>query len=215
MHVLRKGGLRRRVLLSCGQGACPGRDERLQTGRREMEIMTLKTHAARDETSPNSALIISYSYSGHTHQIAQALQSLTGVDWCEIYPWQPYPVEFPDLLQQVQGEVKRGYRPRLLPGARAPRPYSVIFAGTPNWCGTIAPPLASWLSRHDLSGKLILPFYSHCGGVAGDLAGDIAALCPRAAVGEALSIIGAGGEALPELLRQWLQRVGMGSARAG
>ena len=34
--------------------------------------------------------------------------------------------------------------------------------GKPNWCGTIAPPLASWLHKNDLSGKILLPFYSHC-----------------------------------------------------
>ena len=28
--------------------------------------------------------IVSYSYTGHTHQIAQAIHTLTGGDWCEI-----------------------------------------------------------------------------------------------------------------------------------
>lgn len=168
--------------------------------------MSKKTNGCMDRNSLKNALIISYSYSGNTHQIAQTIQSLTGADWCEIYPWQPYPVEFPDLLKQVQEEVKHGYRPRLLPGARSPRRYSIVFAGCPNWCGTIAPPLVSWLSGHNLSGKRILPFYSHCGGVAGDLAGDIAALCPKADVREALSVIGNGGDELPALLYQWIQK---------
>lgn len=154
--------------------------------------------------TPPRALIVSYSYSGNTHRIAQAIQELTGGNGCEIYPSQPYPVEFPDLLRQVQGEVKRGFRPRLLPGLRHPQPYSVIFAGTPNWCGTIAPPLASWLAGNDLSGKVIFPFYSHCGGVSGDLAGDIAALCPKSDVRAALGVIGDGGDELPELLKSWL-----------
>lgn len=162
--------------------------------------------------SLGKALIISYSYSGNTHQVAQTLQRITGADWCEIYPWQPYPVEFPELLKQVQREVKNGYRPRLLPGAHSPRPYPVIFVGTPNWCGTIAPPLASWLSQNDLSGKMILPFYSHCGGVAGDLRRDIAALCPKADVREALSVIYDDREDLPELVLGWLQRTGAISA---
>lgn len=152
------------------------------------------------------ALIISYSYSGNTHRIAQTLQTMTGADWYEIYPWQPYPVEFPDLLKQVQREVKHGYRPRLLPGVPSPRPYSLVFVGTPNWCGTIAPPLASWLSQNDLSGKILLPFYSHCGGVAGDLRHDIAGLCPKADVREALSVINSGDRDLQEVIRRWLER---------
>lgn len=120
--------------------------------------MNKKQDTEIDTSNLKNPLIISYSYSGNTHQIAKTIQSLTGADWSEIYPWQPYPVEFPELLEQVQREVKSGYKPRLLPGSHSPQLYSVIFVGSPNWCGTIAPPLASWLSRHDLSGKIILPF---------------------------------------------------------
>ena len=91
-------------------------------------------------------LIVSYSYAGHTHRIAQALSALTGGDWCEIYPWQPYPMAFPELLEQVEKEIQARYYPRLLTGAASAREYSVIFAGSPNWCGHIAPPLDSWLA---------------------------------------------------------------------
>ena len=104
------------------------------------------------------SLIVSYSYSGNTQQIAQVIQELTGACWGEIHPWQPYPMGFPDLLKQVQREVKNRYCPRLLPGTPSPRPYSVIFVGSPNWCGTLAPPMISWLSQNDLSNKMILPF---------------------------------------------------------
>ena len=123
-------------------------------------------------------LIVSYSWSGNARQIAQALQAVTGGDWREIYPWQPYPAAFPELLAQVRREVQTGRYPRLLPGAPSARPYAVVFAGSPNWCGTIAPPLASWLSKNDLSGKIILPFCSHCGGAPCDFRRDIARLCP-------------------------------------
>lgn len=157
----------------------------------------------------SKALIVSYSYSGHTHQIAQAIQSLTGADWCELHPWQPYPVEFPALLQQVRQEVKAGYRPRLLPGALSPEDYAVVFAGSPNWCGTIAPPLAAWLAGKDWSGKVVFPFYSHCGGAAGNLGADIAALCPGAEVREALGILQVGQANLPQEIRRWLEAAGV------
>ena len=56
-------------------------------------------------------LIVSYSYSGNTHQIAKGIQELTGGDRYEIYPWQPYPMAFPELLNQVKKEVEHGYHP--------------------------------------------------------------------------------------------------------
>ena len=151
-------------------------------------------------------LILSYSYSGHTHRIAQVICALTGGSWCEIYPRQPYPMAFPELLDQVRREVQTGYHPRLLPGASSPKPYAVVFVGSPNWCGTIAPPLASWLAKNDLSGKTILPFCSHCGGVPCDFSRDVARLCPKAEVREALGVVEDDGADLPGILRDWLDK---------
>lgn len=154
-------------------------------------------------------LIISYSYSGNTHRIAQGIQAATGGDWCEIHPWQPYPASFPELLTQVKREVKSQYHPRLLPVPHTPHPYSIIFVGSPNWCGTVAPPLASWLYKNDLSGKIILPFYSHCGGVPCDFQRDIAKLCPKADIRESLSVIDDGGDDLIGILQKWFIRTGI------
>lgn len=153
----------------------------------------------------NKILIVSYSYSGNTHRIAQEIQWMTGGDWCEIYPWQPYPMSFPALLEQVKEEVKVKYKPRLLPVKYSPREYNIIFAGAPNWCGTLPPPFSSWLYRNDLSGKIILPFSSHCGGVPGNMQKDMARLCPKAEVREALSIINDGGDGLTEKISCWLR----------
>ncbi len=166
-----------------------------------------------EKTNGGRPLIISYSYSGNTHRIAQEIQEITRGDWCEIYPWQPYPMAFPELLGQVKKEVQAHYRPKLLPVPHSPHSYSVVFAGTPNWCGTISPPLASWLYQNDLSGKIILPFYSHCGGVPGDLRGDIAKLCPKAEVREALQVIDDGGKELANILCGWLTENGLTYSR--
>ena len=108
--------------------------------------------------SETQILIVSYSYSGNTHRIARIIQEFTEGDRYELYPWQPYPMAFPELLKQVKKEVDHGYHPILLSGAPSPAMYKVIFAGSPNWCGSIAPPLASWIYKNDLSGKIILPF---------------------------------------------------------
>ena len=155
------------------------------------------------------SFIISYSYSGRTPQIAQTLQELTGGDWQEIYPWQPYPMAFPELLAQARKEIHGHYHPRLLPVSYTPRSYPVIFVGTPNWCATMAPSLASWLYHNDLSGKLILPFYSHCGGVPCDLRRDIQALCPKADVREPLGILDEETGEAANQIQQWLIRQGL------
>lgn len=179
-----------------------------------VKIVNKKSTAKTEKIVLNQPLIVSYSYSGNTHRIARKIQMVTEGDCCELYPRQPYPIVFTELLAQVRMEIQSGYRPSLLPGSSSPRPYSVIFVGSPNWCGTIAPPLASWLSRNDLSGKILLPFYSHCGGVAGNLRNDIAGLCPKADVREALSVIGEGDDNLVETLRQWFVKTGVADLKS-
>ena len=157
-------------------------------------------------------LILSYSYSGNTHRIAKGIQELTGGDRYEIYPWQPYPMVFTELLEKATKEIRSGYYPRLLPGFRSARPYTHIFVGAPNWCGTMAPPLASWMVKNDLDGKVVFPFYSHCGGVLGDFRGDIARLCPKSKVLETFGRLEEGGGSWRSLLRLWLIQNGAADA---
>ena len=177
--------------------------------------MSKETTQSHEKVKAKRPLIVSYSYSGNTHHIAQGIQSITGGDWCEIHPWQPYPMAFIEMLEQVKLEVQSGYHPSLLLGVRSPHSYQVIFVGSPNWCGTIAPPLVSWLYKNNLSGKILLPFYSHCGDVSGDFQGDIAKLCPKADVWETLSVIDDGGKHLSEILRQWINKTGVAIVQAG
>ena len=153
------------------------------------------------------ALIVCYSYSGNTYRVAQAIQQLTGAELCQIFPSQPYPVVFPQLLEQVKREIQTKYRPSLIGNLRSPREFDTVFVGSPNWCGTIAPPLAAWLRGNDLSGKRVLPFASHCGGVAGDMQKDVAALCPKAQVGPTLEVLGDGGGHLEKTTAAWLETI--------
>lgn len=150
-------------------------------------------------------LIVSYSYSGNTYKIAEAIQKQTGGDLHEIYPLIPYPMSFPDLLEQVKKEIKEKYNPRLIVPNCSLEQYDTVFVGSPNWCGAIAPPLYAWLCRKRLAGKIIMPFGSHCGGVQGNMRRDVARLCRKSEVREPLMVIDDGGEALSTKVAEWLE----------
>ena len=138
----------------------------------------------RPETSaPPRILIAYYTYSGSTGKLAEELQRLTGGTLTRLYPSQPYPSRFPELLEQVRREIHSHHYPRLLPVSESPARYDIVFVGTPNWCGSIAPPLAAWLRQHGgPAGEAVLPLYSHCGGEPGNIAGAVRSLCPKAQV---------------------------------
>lgn len=151
-------------------------------------------------------LIICYSYSGKTRRIAEMIQKQTGGRLSRIYPRQPYPADFERLLSQVKEETETGKYPSLFPAAESADKYEVIFVGSPNWCGTIAPPLTAWLSENDLAGKVLLPFFSHCGGEDKGMGQAVRNLCPAAKMGSSLYVLEDGSEDLQEMVQVWLKQ---------
>lgn len=152
-------------------------------------------------------LVVCYSYSGNTAALAEAIRRETGGDLLRVEPAEKYPDDYSALVETVKREISSGRRPPLKPGAAGISAYGVIFAGSPNWCGTIAPPLASFLASHDLSGKSVVPFCTHGGGGAANCFSDIARLCPGAKVREGMVFPGdrAGQAEIPS----WLERLGL------
>lgn len=153
----------------------------------------------------NGILIVCYSYSGNTYRVASEIKRQIGGTLCEIYPKQPYSMGYETILEQVRKEIETGFHPHLFPTPVCLEKYPVIFAGSLNWCGTVAPPLASWLSGRDLSGKIVLPFWSHCGGGWGNLDQDIRKLCPKSEVRGAFHTLNDGGSELPKKISAWLK----------
>lgn len=151
-------------------------------------------------------LIVYYSYSGKTREIAESIEKQTGGKRSQIYPRQPYPADFECLLNQVREETQAKKFPSLLPITENADQYDVIFAGSPNWCGTIAPPLAAWLRKNNLTGKVLLPFFSHCGGEDKGMEQTVRNICPGAKVGTSLYVLENGREKLPAMVQAWLKQ---------
>ena len=151
-------------------------------------------------------LIVCYSYSGKTRRIAEMIQKQTGGRLSRIYPRQPYPADFQSLLSQVREEIRTGRKVYLLSVEEKADEYDVVFVGSPNWCGTIAPPMASWLRENDLTGKKVIPFFSHCGGEDKGMEQAVRNLCPSAEMGSGLYVLENGSEDLYDMVRTWLKR---------
>lgn len=151
-------------------------------------------------------LIVYYSYSGKTRRIAEMIQEQTGGSLSRIYPRQPYPSDFEGLLIQVKDEIRTGKKIPMLPVKEKADDYDVIFVGSPNWCGTIAPPIASWLRENTLDQKIVLPFFSHCGGEDKGMEQAVRNLCPGASVGSCLYVLENGSEDRYGIIREWLKQ---------
>ncbi len=132
-------------------------------------------------SGPHKVLIAYFSHSfGNTRQIAHMIQKETGGDIFEIKPKTPYTKVHKGVVAQTRKEIDAGFKPELVAMPEKLDEYDVIFVGTPNWWNTMAPPVATFLSNHDFSGKTLVPFTTHGGSGLGRYPEDMKKLCPKA-----------------------------------
>lgn len=153
------------------------------------------------------SLVLFYSHSGNTRRIAQIIAAQTGADLLELEPASAYPSEYDAVVSQARKEIREKYRPPLRPLSMAWEQYEVVYLGTPNWCDTMASPLASFLWEWMPTDKMIVPFCTHGGGGAGHIAHDIADYCIGCNMLPLLSIYGDGGPEAEKEVGLWLKRI--------
>ena len=112
----------------------------------------------------HNILIAYYSHSGNTERVARCIAEITGGDLYPLQPAEAYPATYQKVLKQARNEIRSGYLPPLKECPYDLSKYDTVFLGTPNWCGGIAPPVASFLAFPGLRGKTIAPFVTHGGG---------------------------------------------------
>jgi flavodoxin len=155
-------------------------------------------------------LVVYFSHSGNTRKIANLIHQEVGGTIHEIQPEAPYPNSYNAVVDQAKKEIQAGYKPALESTLDHAESYDTIFVGSPNWWSTIAPPVATFLSKYDLSGKkTIVPFCTHGGGGLGRIGQDIAKLCPQSTVLNSFEIYGSGGVNAQDRVSAWLRKVGM------
>lgn len=135
-------------------------------------------------------LIVYYSHSGNTEKVAEMIRQKSNGTLLKIEPENPYPQNYNAVVEQAKKGIQAGIRPTLKTMPDNIEIYDTIFIGSPNWWNTIAPPIATFLMENDLSGKTVVPFYTHGGGGSGNIERDIAKLCPQSKMQAGLSING-------------------------
>jgi len=102
-------------------------------------------------------LVVYYSLSGHTKDIAMQIQNKTDADVYEIKTEKTY--SYPSVYWKSKKELSTRNYPELKKGfAPNPTNYDTIFVGGPVWWYTMAPALYSFLSRTNFQGARVAPF---------------------------------------------------------
>ncbi|MFX1284307.1 MAG: flavodoxin [Promethearchaeota archaeon] len=141
-------------------------------------------------------LIAYYSHSGNTHKIAQRIKEIVGGELFRIEPVKSYPESYQEVLKVAKKEIGQNYKPPLKNKVKNIDKFDIIYIGSPNWYSTIAPPVTSFLSAHNFSGKKIIPFISHGGGGKGLCIPNLKKMVPNAIILEGIVVYGSNVKSL-------------------
>lgn len=149
-----------------------------EMARYEGEAVTLTANLGK-------TLVVFYSLSGNTKDIAQRIQSKTGADLYEIATAESIEVS-PILYLKLRQQLKNKIYPALSGKMPDFSQYDTIFVGFPVWWYTIATPVLAFLQKADFQGKRVVPFSTQ-GSNVGTSFDDFAAKAKHAVLLESAS----------------------------
>lgn len=136
-----------------------------------------------DTGSGSSVLVVYYSATGNTAQVAQYIANATGGDLFEIQPVEPYTdddLNWTDDNSRVsQKHADESLRDVELVADTVDNwdQYDTVYIGYPIWWGIAAWPVDGFVEANDFSGKTVIPFCTSSSsglGESGQLLADMA-----------------------------------------
>ena len=133
--------------------------------------------AASAEVATGKVAVVYFSWGGNTRFAAETIAKKAGAALFEIKTEKPYNSDFHKCCDEAKPECNdKKLRPiKPIEGLDLVK-YDVVFVGSPNWWGTLAPPVRTWLTQNSaaLKGKTMCLFQTHGGGGMQNLGRDFA-----------------------------------------
>ncbi len=137
------------------------------------------TSQNKKEENMKKTLVIYYSQTGATQQVAQEISQLLGADMLRIEAEQPYNGTYQETIARCMKEREANELPKLKDLNIDLSQYETVFLGYPIWFGTYALPMASLVKSMDFTGKKIVPFCTFGSGGLGASIKDLKAAHPQ------------------------------------
>lgn len=106
-----------------------------------------------------------FSWSGHGEQMARWISDETGADLFRIVPSDAYGEDYNECADRAKKELDNVIRPELSEhiDTDTMAEYDTIYLIFPVWWYDLPMPVWTFLEEYDLTGKTIIPCFSHYG----------------------------------------------------
>lgn len=137
-----------------------------------------------------NSIIIYFSRSGNTQNLARMIYNEAGGDILELTVTEPYPSDYSQAVERANEERDNQEYPEINTDIPDLSQYDTVYLGYQTWAMTLSNPMISFLMDHgsDLSGKTIYPFSTNAGYGEGNSIERIEELAPEASVATSFSI---------------------------
>ena len=162
-----------------------------------------------EPSGDKKVLVVYFSHTGNTRTIAGYIYETVKSDLVEIKTVDTYTDDYDTLLEQTRKEVASEYCPPLTTKIEDIASYDVVFVGYPIWVETAAPPIRTFLTIHDLTGKTVVPFCTSGTSSAEASYRLVRSLCPQSTVLEGIQIRRGTYDTAYDRVMAWLQKLGI------
>ena len=142
-------------------------------------LNTASANKTKVSTTKEPRVLVAYfsMQDGNTGDVARAIHNTAGGDIYRIMVAESYPTDDKARKELLTQQIEENILPPLAGLAPNISEYDIIFLGSPVWANHLSQPVKSFLAKHDMSGKKVVPFVSHSGGGRGKTFSDVASLC--------------------------------------
>ncbi len=169
-----------------------------------LTIVAMAAACSGPQKEAQKVLVVYYSLTSNTKAVAEEIANRLGADIEEIVAVNPYDTSFKATIERCKADRDSGIFTEIQPLKADLSKYDVIFIGYPVWFGTYAPPIESFLSQADLSGKKIVPFCTFGSGGLESSAKDMAECQPNAQILPGYGVRAARLKEMPKEVEQFL-----------
>lgn len=141
-------------------------------------------------TSSARSIIIYFSRSGNTENLARMIHNENNADMLELSVTNPYPANYEESVERATEERESQNYPEISTEIPDLSQYETVFLGYQTWAMTLSNPMTSFLLEYgkEFDGKTIYPFSTNAGYGEGNSLNRIAEYSPGAVVAESFSI---------------------------